>query len=337
MWPHQVLQMEGKFQFLLFKTLSRWGRDLCGYKSRQWGSWSAFLWCIIKTRWWWDTQSQFAAGLNLWLCDFWKCHWKRVRLGKVRLNGKVKSLRSPEMEKLRLLWLWLLMDIKAFHRPQLMAWLKIQMWDRGFMLIFIILHVNTFWLRSPYFSFIILHVESMGKTIYVKLTGLLDFLSWDWLCVCGGKHLRQVWRCLAAILLYSHSCHCWDLVPSVLFPSGVAMLQMWSLREPWMIKLFTAFCFPVVYMNDCSICLFCESTLCFCYLFLSLPKFSWQTPFCLSFWKREESKQTQDSCWLAWQQRSPSSSVFINFVAVWINLSAACCQLIIKKVKMSAR
>lgn len=192
--------------------------------------------------------------------------------------------------------------------------------------------------------------------------GLLTFLSlsymwslrgkpfmWSWQdswasfpetdSVCVGKHLRQVWRCLAAILLYSHSCHCWDLVPSVLFPSGVAMLQMWSLREPWMIKLFTAFCFPVVYMNDCSICLFCESTLCLCYLFLSLPKFSRQTPFCLSFWKREEeeSKQTQDSCWLAWQQRSPSSSVFINFVAVWINLSAACCQLIIKKLKMSAR
>lgn len=43
------------------------------------------------------------------------------------------------MEKLRLLWLSILMDIKAFHRPQLMVWLKIQMWDLPW------LHVNSYY------------------------------------------------------------------------------------------------------------------------------------------------------------------------------------------------
>lgn len=109
-------------------------------------------------------QSQFAGvSVCLW---FLKWCWKRVRPGKVRLTGKIESLRSLEMEKLRLLvWLWILMGIEGFHRPQLMAWLKIQMWDLLW-LILAILHVNTFWLRSHYFSFIILDVESVGKTTF---------------------------------------------------------------------------------------------------------------------------------------------------------------------------
>lgn len=191
-------------------------------------------------------QSQFAAEVSVRLCDFWKCCWKRVRPGKEKLNGKVKSLRSQEMEKLRLLvWLWVLMDIGAFHRPQLMACLKIQMWDLPW------LHVNSHYFTCehilveiflPFFHYLRCGIYGQNQ-IYVKLMWLLGFLSWGWWGV--EKHLGDVWRCLTVILLYSHPCHCWDLVVSVLFPSGMDTPQMWFLRQLWMIKLFTSFFFPV--------------------------------------------------------------------------------------------
>lgn len=73
-----------------------------------------------------------------------------------------------------------------------------------------------------------------------------------------------------------------------------------------------SFCLPVyilkIVLIICSVKTLFASANCF----FSLLKLSWQTsvlPFCLSLWKREkeESKQNQDSCWLAWQQWSPSS------------------------------
>lgn len=71
------------------------------------------------------------------------------------------------------------MDIKAFHRPQLMAWLKIQMWDLPW------LHVNSYYFTCEHIFFevslLFFHYLKCGiygeNNIYVKLTGLLGFLS----------------------------------------------------------------------------------------------------------------------------------------------------------------
>lgn len=98
------------------------------------------------------------------------------------------------------------MSIEAFHSPQLITWLKTQMWDLPW------LHVNSYCFTREHVLVVVsllffhyLRCEIYGENdISVQLTELLGFLSW----LCVGKHLREVWRCLRAILLYCHSCHC---------------------------------------------------------------------------------------------------------------------------------
>lgn len=128
--------------------------------------------------------------------------------------------------------------------------------------------------------------------------------------------------------------HCWDLVS---FPFWKGHTADVVLKRALDDKAFYSFFLPCVHMHSCSFFFFFVLWKHFVPLLIVLIKVFLTNSFLPELVEEEERKQTQGSCWLAWQQRSPSSSEFINFVAVWINLSAACCQLIIKKVKMSAR
>lgn len=154
-----------------------------------------------------------------------------------------------------------LMDLEAFHRPQLMAWLKIQMWDPPW------LHVNSHYFTCRHilvevFLLFFLDLRCGEKRIYVKLTGFLGFVCWG----CVGKHLREVCWCLAAILLYSHSYHC-DQCPFPFWNGHTTghTIDM-VLKRALVDKAFYNFFLPCVYMHSCSfICsmkAFCASANC---------------------------------------------------------------------------